>query len=60
MCADVKVYTDALYHRLAPVIEDALRGARFSASELCLRIEGAQLDTIYSNDICSMLQKELG
>ena len=60
VCSDVKVYTDALDHRLAPVIEDALRGARFSASELCLRIEGAQLDTIYSNDICSMLQKELG
>ena len=60
VCSDVKVYTDALDHSLAWAIENKLRGARFSASELCARIKESQLGELYSNDICSMLQKELG
>ena len=59
-CQDVKVYTDALDHNLAPSVEEALRGAEFRPAVLCRRIEDAPKCALYSNDICSMLQKELG
>ena len=58
LCSDVKVFTDALNYSLAEMIENALIGSKFNKTELCARIEEAQVP--YAEDICSMLQEEIG
>ncbi|MBR4120486.1 MAG: lipoate--protein ligase, partial [Spirochaetales bacterium] len=58
LCSDVKVFTDALDYSLAEMIENALIGSKFNKTELCARIEEAQVP--YAEDICSMLQEEIG
>ena len=58
LCSDVKVFTDALDYSLAEMIENALIGSKFNKTELCTRIEEAQVP--YAEDICSMLQEEIG
>ena len=57
LCSDVKVFTDALNYSLAEMIENALIGSKFNKTELCARIEEAQVP--YSEDICSILMEEL-
>ena len=57
LCSDVKVFTDALDYSLAEMIENALIGSKFNKTELCARIEEAQVP--YSEDICSILMEEL-
>ena len=58
LCSDVKVFTDALDYSLAKMIENALIGSKFNKTELCARIEESQVP--YAEDICSMLQEEIG
>ena len=57
LCSDVKVFTDALDYSLAEMIENALIGSKFNKTELCARIEEAQVP--YSEDICTILMEEL-
>ena len=58
LCSDVKVFTDALDYSLAQSLEKALKGARFDKAEMCGRIRNAQVP--YHEDICSMLQEDIG
>lgn len=56
--SDAKVFTDALDYSLSQKAEDALKGAMFDRAELCLRIMKANVP--YAEDICTMLQEEIG
>ena len=56
--SDAKVFTDALDYSLSQKAEEALKGAMFERTELCLRIMKA--DVPYAEDICTMLQEEIG
>ena len=58
LCSDVKVFTDALDYSLAQSLENASKGASFDKAELCGRVRKAQVP--YAEDICSMLQEEIG
>ena len=55
LCSEVKVFTDALDHTLAPELENVIRGARFETADLINRIKKAGLP--YFEDICAMLQE---
>ena len=55
LCSEVKVFTDALDHTLAPELENVIRGARFETADLINRIKKAGLP--YLEDICAMLQE---
>ncbi|MBR6084722.1 MAG: lipoate--protein ligase [Spirochaetales bacterium] len=58
LVSDAKVFTDALDFSLAQKAEDALKGSRFDKTELCSKIKKAQVP--YAEDICTMLQEEIG
>ena len=58
LVSDAKVFTDALDFSLSKKAEDALKGAMFDKAELCTRIMKAQVP--YAEDICTMLQEEMG
>ena len=58
LVSDAKVFTDALDYSLSQKTEDALKGAMFDRAELCLRIMKANVP--YAEDICTMLQEEIG
>ena len=57
LCSEVKVFTDALDHSLAPDLERAIKGARFETIDLCGRVRKAKL--AYCEDICTTLQELL-
>ena len=51
-----KVYSDAMEWDLAPVLEQALQGSRFSTADLCGRIRQSGVD--HARDLCELLEQQ--
>lgn len=51
-----KVYSDAMEWDLAPELEQALLGSRFSTADLCRRIEQSGVD--HARDLCELLEQQ--
>ncbi|MBO5339642.1 MAG: lipoate--protein ligase [Oscillospiraceae bacterium] len=51
-----KVYSDAMEWDIAPTLEQALLGSRFSAADLCRRIH--QRGVAHAGDLCELLEQQ--
>ncbi len=58
VCEEVDVFTDSMDAEFAASLADALRGARFTAEELCARVAAAPGCGQIADDVCSLLREQ--
>lgn len=58
-CEDIKAYTDSMFPSFIEPLEKGLKGERFTAEDLCRKVETLELPDNVAVDICTLLREKI-